>query len=39
MQKKKADSAILDMDFLRKKLSERLLPSILTPVSEKPKLS
>jgi hypothetical protein len=36
MQAGKNDIAI-DMDFLNKKLSERLWPNVLLPVPEKPK--
>jgi hypothetical protein len=38
MQKKKADTPVLDMDFLRKKLTDRLMPSVITPVSNPPKI-
>lgn len=37
MQNKKDQGMILDMDFLKKDISDRLMPSILVPVSPKPK--
>lgn len=39
MQSKKSDEPILDLDFLKKDLKDRLMPSVLTPVSKRPKLS
>jgi hypothetical protein len=35
MASKKEDAPVLDMNFLKKKLTERILPSIIKPAKEK----
>lgn len=37
MQKKKDDAMVLDMDFLKKDIHTRLMPSVLIPIIKKPK--
>jgi len=37
MQNKKDGAMILDMDFLKKDIHTRLMPSILVPVIKRPK--
>jgi len=36
--KKDQTAMILDMDFLKKNITDRLMPNILSPVVKKPKL-
>jgi len=38
MHSKKDQTMVLDMDFLKKDIKDRLMPSILCPVVKKPKL-
>jgi hypothetical protein len=37
MQSKKEPAMILDMEFLKKDIKDRLMPNVLTPVPKRPK--
>lgn len=37
MQNKKDGAMVLDMDFLKKDIKDRLMPNILSPIAKRPK--